>query len=62
MKELNNVWIKLKNHHENIIYQENYFIFEKKNYTFKVVIEKNSQKFTMFQKSFYMFKAFKKNI
>jgi hypothetical protein len=36
IKELSNVWIKLKNHHGNTIYQENYFIFEI-SCTFKVV-------------------------
>ncbi len=40
-----------------------YFIFEIISYiVFKVVITKFSWKFTMFQKSFYMFKALKKSM
>jgi hypothetical protein len=34
--ESSNVWIKLKNHHGNTMYQESYFIFEISSYTFKV--------------------------
>ncbi len=40
---------------------KNYFIFEISSYTFKVATAKFSWKLTMFQESFYMFKALKKS-
>jgi hypothetical protein len=52
----------LKNHHGNTIYQKNCFIFEIGSYTFKVATPKFPWKFTMFQESFYMFKALKTNL
>jgi hypothetical protein len=52
----------LKNHHGNTKYQTNCLIFEINSYTFKVATTKFSWKFTMFQESFHMFKAFNKNM
>ncbi len=56
------IFWNLKNHHGNIIYQKNHLIFEINSYNFKVATTKFSWKFTMFQKSFYKFKALKKNM
>ncbi len=50
----------LKNHHGNTIYIYIYIYIN--SYTFKIAVTKFSWKFTMFQESFYMFKALKKNM
>jgi hypothetical protein len=52
----------LKNHHGNNIYQKHCFISEINIYSFKVTTTIFLWKFNMFQESFYMFKAFKKNM
>ncbi len=56
------IFWKFENHHGNNIYQKKLFILTINFYTFKVVTTKFSWKFTMFQKSFYMFKALKKSM
>jgi hypothetical protein len=55
-------WKFEQNHHGNNICQNNNNNNNKLKffYTFKFVATKNLWKFTMFQESFYMFKAFKK--
>ncbi len=50
------------NHYGNTRYLKKGFIFEINFYTFKVATIEFSWKFTMFQESFYMFKALKKNM
>jgi hypothetical protein len=47
----------LKIHHRNTIFQKNHLIFEIMFCTIKVATTTFSGKFTMFQKSFYMFKT-----
>jgi len=51
-----------KNHHLERLYINFFLNFWNKIYKFKVATTKISWKFTMFQKSFYMFKALKKNM
>ncbi len=67
--ELNNVWTIFKNYFLKIwkimgkLYVKKIVLIFKINfYTFKVATTKFSWKFTMFQKSFYMFKALKKSM
>jgi len=67
-KEPSNVLFVLKNHFLKIgkttmgtLYIKNIYTFETSFHTFKVATTKFSWKFTMFQESFYMFKAIKKS-
>jgi hypothetical protein len=67
--EPSNVWILLRNYFlktwkitMGTLYIKKMFYFSIFFYTFKVATTKFPWKFTMFQKSFCMFKAFKKNM
>jgi hypothetical protein len=56
------IFENLKNRYGNTIYQKNHLIYEISSYNLKVATTKFSWKFTMFQESFYRFKALKKNM